>query len=215
MFKHIQFTNPHRQKHFDFFNSMDRPHFNICANVEITGFIHFLKEKNLAFTPSIVYFISRVANEIPEFRYRIRAGSVIEHQFLHPSFSVSTEATDVFSFCLVDYVENFNAFVNNALVKMEEMKTQPSFEDEVGRDDYLFLSAIPWVAFTGFEHAMHYSPADSVPRITWGKYFSQNEKIMMPLSVQAHHAVVDGRHTGKYFQLFEKYMQKPPDFIEK
>ena len=82
-------------------------------------------------------------------------------------------------------------------------------EDEVNRDDYLFLSAIPWVSFTSFAHAMHYEPADSVPRFTWGKYFKEGDKILMPLSVQAHHAVVDGRHTGKYFQQFQKYMQHP------
>ena len=47
---------------------------------------------------------------------------------------------------------------------------------------------------------MHYHPHDSVPRITWGKYFKTADKILMPLSVQAHHALIDGRHMGKYFE---------------
>jgi len=96
---------------------------------------------------------------------------------------------------------------------MDEMLKNPSMEDEEHRDDYLFLSAIPWVSFTSFSHAMHYTPADSVPRITWGKYFEEGEKILMPLSVQAHHAVVDGRHTGKYFELFQKYMRNPESVL--
>ena len=50
------------------------------------------------------------------------------------------------------------------------------FEDEEGRDDFLFLSAIPWISFTSFSHAMHYTPADSVPRITWGKSFKEGAK---------------------------------------
>ena len=89
------------------------------------------------------------------------------------------------------------------------MKSNPSFEDEFGRDDYLFLSAIPWMIFTSFQHAMNFNTTDSVPRITWGKFFKEGKKTKMPLSVQVHHAVVDGRHVGKYFQLFEELTQAP------
>jgi chloramphenicol O-acetyltransferase type A len=53
-------------------------------------------------------------------------------------------------------------------------------------------------------HAMNYINPDSVPRIVWGKYFRQEGKIMLPLSVQAHHALVDGKQIGMYFEQFEK-----------
>ncbi|MEM6318736.1 MAG: chloramphenicol acetyltransferase [Bacteroidota bacterium] len=209
MSKYIELTNPHRRKHFDFFKSMDQPHFNICANVEISAFLRFIKEEELPFTPTLVYFVARVANEIAEFRWRVREDQILEHETVHPSFTVNTEATDVFSFCTVDYYQDFPVFIENTLKVMEEMLTKPSMEDDENRDDFLFLSAIPWISFTSFFHAMHYTPADSVPRITWGKYFTEGNKIQMPLSVQAHHAVVDGRHTGKYFQLFQQYMKEP------
>ena len=45
---------------------------------------------------------------------------------------------------------------------------------------------------------------DSVPRIVWGKYFKSENKVIMPLSVQAHHALVDGRQIGVYFEKLEK-----------
>ena len=213
MSKYIDLSNPHRKKHFDFFRNMDQPHFNICANVEIGGFLDFIKNGDYPFTPTMVYFIAKVANEIPEFRWRIRDDKILEHEAVHPSFTVNTEEADVFSFCTVDYYAQFSRFLKNTLKVMEEMLNNPSMEDEVGRDDYLFLSAIPWVSFTSFSHAMHYTPADSVPRITWGKYFKEGEKTLMPLSVQAHHAVVDGRHTGKYFELFQKYMNNPASVL--
>ncbi len=213
MSKYIDLSNPHRKKHFDFFRRMDQPHFNICANVEISNFLDFIKKGNYPFTPTMVYFIAKVANEIPAFRWRIRGEKILEHEAVHPSFTVNTEAADVFSFCTVDYYEEFPMFLQNTLKVMDEMLKNPSMEDEEHRDDYLFLSAIPWVSFTSFSHAMHYTPADSVPRITWGKYFEEGEKILMPLSVQAHHAVVDGRHTGKYFELFQKYMRNPESVL--
>ena len=84
------------------------------------------------------------------------------------------------------------------------MQSKPVFEDEEGRDDFLYLSAVPWVSFTSISHAMHYHPHDSIPRISWGKYFKDGDKTLMPLSLTAHHALVDGRNMGEYFNLFEK-----------
>jgi chloramphenicol O-acetyltransferase type A len=122
---------------------------------------------------------------------------------VQPSFTVPTEVSEVFSFCTVDYDPEASVFIERALATIERMKTNPDFEDEPGRDDFLFMSAIPWVSFTGLSHAMHYTPADSVPRISWGKYFKQDNKVLMPLAVQAHHATVDGRDMGRYFQQVE------------
>lgn len=201
--KEIIFNHPHRQAHFEFFSKMNHPHFNITANVDLTDFIPFLKKEKLPFTPSIVYLISQTANQIAEFRWRITDGKVIEHPVVHPSFSVYTEVADVFSFCEVEFDSNYETFTKRALLRMEEMKSNPSFSDKDGRDDYLFLSAIPWVSFTGFQHAMNYHPTDSVPRIVWGKYFEEHGRIKMPLSVQVHHALVDGRHVGHFFEEFE------------
>ncbi|WP_367388372.1 CatA-like O-acetyltransferase [Lewinella sp. LCG006] len=201
--KIITFSNPHRQKHFDFFRKMDQPHFSLVANVDITRFLAYIKERELPFTPYIVYLLSKAANDIPAFRWRIRGEQVVEHSTVQPSFTVPTEVSEVFSFCTVDYDQKASVFIERAMATIERMKTAPDFEDEPGRDDFLFMSAIPWVSFTGLTHAMHYSPADSVPRISWGKYFKQEHKVLMPLAVQAHHATVDGRDMGHYFQQVE------------
>lgn len=211
--KIVDLKNHHRRKHFDFFRGMNHPHLGITANVDITPLLSYLKEKKLPINLGLVYALARTANEIPEFRWRIRNTEVVEHSIVHPSFTVPTDIADVFSFCNVDYVADSRAFIKNAIEISENMRTNPSFEDEVDRDDYLYFSAIPWVSFTGIQHAMHYHPSDSVPRIAWGKFFEQTGKTLMPLSVQAHHAIVDGRHIGKYFQDFEAISNNPSNFL--
>ena len=210
----IKFKNPHRQKHFEFFNQMDQPHFSLCANVDITAFLQFIKKEKLPFTPSMVFCIAKTANEIKEFRYRIRGEKVVVHNSVHPSFTTATDDEEVFSFCTVDYHREYTVFKTAVLEMMERMRSNPSLEDEHGRDDYLFLSAIPWVSFTFLQHAMHYSPVDSIPRIAWGKFFEENGKTKMPLSVMAHHAVVDGIHMGRYFELIQEYFLKPWDVLK-
>ena len=205
--KQIIFDNKHRQKHFEFFKSMNHPHFNICANVDITNFMTILKENNLPFTYSIVYAIARTAKEIKEFRWRIIDGALYECENVTPSFTTYTEVADVFSFCDVVYQDDYADFIKKAAAKAALMNKNPTFED-ADRQDYLFLSSIPWVSFTGLQHAMPYHPTDSMPRMTWGKYFEEHGKIKMPLSVQVHHALVDGRHIGQYFKKFETLLNK-------
>ena len=205
--KEVVFNSPHRKKHFDFFNHMNHPHFNITASVEVSHFLKHIKANQLPLTFSLVHLLSEAANDISEFRWRIRGEKIVEHQFVHPSFTVPTDEADVFSFCTVPFDPSLEKFIQEAHRINEAMKTNPSIEDEPGRDDYLFMSAIPWVSFTSMQHAMHYHPHDSVPRISWGKFFEQEGKMMMPLSVQVHHALVDGRHMGQYFQNVENKLK--------
>lgn len=201
----ITFENAHRRKHFDFFKAMNHPHFNICANVNITNFIKLVNNNKLRFTYSVVYAIAKAAMEVKEFRWRIIDGELYECENVTPSFTTYTEVADVFSFCDVPFTADYDIFIRRAEVKAAAMNKNPSFED-ADHHDYLFLSSIPWVSFTMFQHAMPFHPTDSVPRITWGKYFEEGDKIKMPVSVQAHHAVVDGRHVGQYFQTLERIL---------
>lgn len=211
--KVISFSNEHRRKHFEFFRKMSHPHFNICSRVDISSLLPALRANAYRFTPAIVYCISRTANEIPEFRQRIRENLVIEHELAHPSFTVLAEGAGVFSFCPVNYSPDFQAFSRRVLERIRAVQQQPLLEDEAGRDDYLYLSSIPWISFSSVQHAMHYSPADSVPRIAWGKFYEEGGKVWMPLSVQAHHALVDGLHAGRYFEKIQHLLFQPEQFL--
>lgn len=98
---------------------------------------------------------------------------------------------------------------------MERMKNEPSFEDEPGADDYLFLSTFPWASFTNVTHAMPEAESgDSIPRIVWGKYHNVGGSVMMPLAVQAHHAVVDGSDLGRYYERIQLLLNKSEEIFE-
>ena len=207
--REIDFNNDiHRQKHFAFFRRMDQPHTAVCAPVDITAFLARLRATKGHFTTNIVYELSRAANAVPEFRWRIRGERIVEHDRVHPSFTVQTSASSVFSFCTVEFTPERRAFLQRAVREMQRRETEPNFEDEPGRDDYLFLSAMPWVSFTSVQHAMHLSPPDSVPRLVWGKYYRRGDRTLLPLSVQVHHALVNGAEVGRFFALLEQNFQK-------
>ena len=203
----INLENWPRRGHFEWLNTFDMPHFNLSANMDITAFKTAVKARGVSFTVAAVYLIARTANDVPEFRQRIRGDAVVEHEIVHPSTTYLTEG-DLFSFCHMPYDADFSVFGQQAAQQIALVKERPSIEDEAGRDDLLFLTSIPWVSFTGFLHPMRLNP-DSIPRIAWGKFFAEGERLKMPLSVQAHHALVDGVHMGRYFERMQAYLDDP------
>jgi chloramphenicol O-acetyltransferase type A len=180
----------------------------MCANVDLTAFYPALKQRGISLTVGIIYVISRTANAIPEFRHRIRAGEVVEHEIVHPSVTILVD-NDLFSFCDIDYVEEFSEFAAGAARMIAYVKEHPTLKSNAGQDDRLYMTALPWVPFTSFTHPMQLHPADSIPRFAWGKIFEEGESLKMPLSVQGHHALMDGIHMGRYYEIVQRHFQKP------
>ena len=110
-----------RREHFRFFSTFDHPHFGMCANVDLTAFYPVVKQRGYSLTVAIVYVIARASNAIPEFRYRIRAGKVVEHEIVNPGFTILVDE-DLFSFCTVDYVEDFLEFAASAAERIAFVK---------------------------------------------------------------------------------------------
>lgn len=209
--REIDLNNWPRRDHFLRHNRLDNPHFGLCANVDISAFYPAVKLRGLSFTVAMAYLLARAANDLPEFRLRIRGDRVIEHELVHPSWTFMTEG-DLFSYCTVSFDPDFARFAEKAAAQIAAIAAQPTVEDEPGQDDLLYMSSIPWVTFTAVLHPQHYSPVDSVPRLAWGKFFRAGQRLHMPLSVQAHHALMDGVHLGRYYARVQQILDQP-DFL--
>lgn len=212
LMKYIDVKNWNRKDHFNHFKQLDYPHFSICGNIDITNFCRYIKENELPFFISVLYASSKAANNIKEFRFRIRDERVVEHEIVSPSFTVLTEG-EVFSFCSVNYIDNFKNFKDNTSMEIEKVRNNISLEDQPGRDDLIYITSIPWISFTNVTHPIQMNPVDSIPRIAWGKYFEENGRIKLPLSVQAHHALVDGLHVGQFFNTFQEILDNPAKYL--
>jgi chloramphenicol O-acetyltransferase type A len=197
-----------RREHFQLFGSYNHPHWGLCANVDVTAFHGFVKERGLNFTIAWVYVLTRVANSIPEFRQRIHGDQVVEFDIVHPAVTVLTEEDDLFSFCFFEYRDGFSEFAPRAVELMASARAHTTLGSKPN-DDWLYMSAIPWVSFTSFRHPMRLHPTDSVPRFAWGKYFEDGGRLKMPLDVQGHHALMDGLHVGRYYLRLQELLDDP------
>ena len=109
--RYIELETWSRREHFEFFSTFDLPHFGMCADVDLTAFYPAVKQGGHSLTVAIVYVLARASNAIPKFRYRIRARKVVEHEVVHPGFTILVDE-DQFSFCTVDYFEDYAELLN-------------------------------------------------------------------------------------------------------
>jgi chloramphenicol O-acetyltransferase type A len=197
-----------RRDHYEFFKSFNHPHFNMCANVDLTRLSIYIKTHKISLTTAITYLITRSANAIPEFRQRMRGDLLVEHESVSPSVTILVD-NDLFSFCLIEYTEAFGEFANRAAAMIASVKENPTLQDPPDRDDLLYMTAIPWVSFTSFTHPMRQHPADYIPRFAWGKTFEEDRVIKLPLSVQGHHELMDGIHIGRLYMILQDLLAQP------
>jgi chloramphenicol O-acetyltransferase type A len=201
-----------RRGPFEFFSTFGFPHFGLTAPVDLTAFRPAVKQRRYSFTVALTYVLARAANEIPELRYRIRGDTVVEHEVVHPSMTLLT-GEDHLSFCYLQYEQQFGSYAADAAKEIARARAKPSLEDPPDRDDWLYLTAIPWVSFTGMVHPLSGS-TDSVPRLAWGRFYEEGDRLRMPLNVQVHHALLDGLHVSKYLTKVQAYLSDPDPLLD-
>jgi len=195
-----------RKEHFKFFSGMDYPFYNVCFDLDITQLLPVVKTKRLNFYYTMIYLATLSANQVDEFKYRIRNGKVVKHETIHPSFTDINDGSDLFKIITLDLKENLSKFVSHA---EETSKGQSEFilpRDKNGGDDLVFISALPWISYTSISHTIHFNQNDSIPWVSWGKYFNRDISILLPFSLQVNHSFIDGIHVGKYKNLLDKNM---------
>jgi len=195
--KTIDLSRWNRRKHFELFKTYRQPFFNVCFDLDLTRFLPAVKSAGQPFFLAFVHAVMNAANRTEALRLRIRGEAVVLHDVVSPSFTMMTDE-GVFRFVTVPYDDDLALFLKRAADTVEVAKKDVSVSDEPGKDDLVFLTSMPWITFTSVEHAMPGHPDDSFPRLTWGKYHDVSGRILIPFSVAAHHALVDGADVGAF-----------------
>ena len=203
MIKYIDMENYPRKSHFEYFGSLAYPYVGFTANVDVTNPIRFAKERGASTFLAVLYVTIKAANAVPELRQRIVEGKIVEFDHCNAGFTVALE-DKTFCNCYTESRMTIEEFFVDAKARQEEAKKHPGFvnpdEDETG---LFFCSCIPWLAFTQCIQPAPI-PADSNPRIVFGKYIKEGDRTMMPLHIQCNHALVDGYHLSEFYRIFQE-----------
>jgi len=203
MYSELDIEKWPRKTTYEFFKDYADPFFNFTANVDVSNAYRFSKENALRLSLVSLFCSLAVANRIPEFKIRLVSGKLVEFDQIHATQTILND-DETFSFCYFDMTKDVFEFERAGKEAVEKYKALKTFDVESNRFDLIYYSVIPWVSFTSFKHASSLDKLQTIPRIVFGKIFSDGERKLMPVSVEVNHIVMDGFHVGKFFNLFQK-----------
>jgi chloramphenicol O-acetyltransferase type A len=203
MYSEVDIDNWPRKTTYEFFKDYEDPFFNFAANIDVSHIYRFCRGNGLSYSLTVLYFTLVAANEIREFRFRLRDGRLVEYDRIHATQTILND-DETFSFAYFEMKDDVHEFNISGREAMEKFKALKTFDVESDRQDLIYYSVIPWVSFTSFKHASRLDRTQTIPRIVFGKMFDDGTRKLMPLSVEANHMIMDGFHVGKLFNRFQE-----------
>ncbi len=195
-----------RKSQFLFYKDFDQPFFNITAEVDVTNVLRQCKQSGNSFFLTSLFLSQKVVNTIDAFRYRIQGDEVVIYENVEAGSTILFE-DNTFGFCYFKDYSELEVYLLKGEERIRKAKAKKAFLPEDFRDDLIHYSVVPWVSFTSLQHARNTKSQDSIPKIVFGKYYRDGDTMKMPISVSAHHALVDGYHVGRYFSKMEDLMK--------
>ena len=203
-----------RRAAFDFFRGFDIPSFNLCARLDVAQLKQAIKDLDVGSLSLAYHFIAiRLANDIAPFRYRLEGDQVRVHDNVHGSTTV-LRADNSFGFATLEHNRSFAAFCEQGTRALANGRRQDApFEPAEYETATVHMTTLPWVHFTSYSNARQWGPNDSIPKIAFGRIDQDGSRQWMPLSVEVHHALMDGVHIGRFFERFEAALKAPDAWL--
>jgi chloramphenicol O-acetyltransferase type A len=195
-----------RRDHFAFFNKFEEPFFGVCVEVDCTRAHAFVKESGISFFLYYLWCALKAANEIESFRYRIDGEAVWIYDEVHASPTIN-RPDGSFGFAYMDFHDDLIVFLQTAAAERDRVQNSTGLFPATSGENVLHMSSVPWLRFTGISHARSFSFPDSCPKIAFGKMTEVNGRLLMPLSVHVHHALMDGYQVSQFISSFETALQ--------
>ena len=182
-----------RAMHCMIFRNSVEPAFCVTFEADITRFKRVVKEQGVSFTLAMVYAVCKCANDRDAFRYRFVDGQIVLFDKIDTAFTYINQETELFKVVNVPMIDDLKEYCEFAETIAKEQKEY--FTGPLGNDVFQ-CSPMPWVTYTHISHT------------NWGKFYEKNGKIVIPISVQAHHSFVDGIHIGKFVDKLQRFFDR-------
>ncbi len=205
--KYLDIDSWNRKQHYQHFKSLEDPFFSVTVNVDVTNTIKLSKEKKASFFAMYLHACLVALNSIENFKYRIQEDKIAIHDVINASATIARE-DHTFGFSYIYFDKKFENFNDNFQKEKERILNSQELFPPINSDDCIYCSALPWFSFTSQKEPVSGVKNESIPKLAFGKTFSENNQIKMPVAISVNHALVDGYHIGLFFEEFQSQLDK-------
>lgn len=188
-----------KAEQFRWFRAYDRPHFAITTRLDVSHLMLQRKARALSPFRSCLWSIGAGLHAIPALRTRFDGDKVTIFDRLHLSPTIALDNGD-FRYTYIAYDPDRPTFDAKAKSRIAAVRgNQPLGANDRQAADVAYLSCLPWLDYTALDNALP-GPDDCIPRVSWGRITAKGEGYDMAITLQVHHALVDGRQVGAFFE---------------
>lgn len=203
-----------RREAYEHFRHFDQPQFNLCVRLDAAALKAATKARGASFALACHHIALGLVNRHPAFRLRLEGGRVLAYPTVHGSTTVA-RADDSFGFAFLEHRPDFAGFAQAARAAMDAAaRREPDPPPPPGEFTLAYFTTLPWLHFTGLTHARRRGVDESVPRFAFGRLLADGPRLWLPLSVEVHHALMDGVHVGRWVQDFEAALADPEPWLD-
>ncbi len=196
--REIDLTAYPRRAHFDYFRAMANPYAGVTVPVDLTEWTARRKALGHPFFLTFLHAALTAANSVPELRRRIRGDRIVEFDCCPASYTVALP-DGTYCYCRAEGGLALPEFLARTRARQEEAARKGGLTEDEDSFACFFVSCLPWLSYTALIQPTPV-PADSNPRITWGRYCWENGRVLMPVSLLVHHALADGLHIARFYE---------------
>ena len=207
----VDMSRESRRDQFAYFQTLSNPYVGVTVQVDVTELAVWCRESGTSFFLAVLYAAVRAANGVPELRRRIRGDQVVEYDRCPSSHTVALP-DGTYCYCTLDCAQPLGAFLPAAQAEVARVKAAPSLDDGADPDELFFVSSLPWLTFSAISLPTP-TPADSNPRITFGKFTQEGDRVLLPVNLTANHALVDGLHLAAFFDGMVQRAAHPEEYF--
>lgn len=213
-FVEIQMEQWARKDHYEHYKNNVPCSYSLTVDVDITNLLIRSKEQDFKVYPAQIYMLATIVNQFTEFRTTTNEKHRLGYwEVIDPMYTVLNPDTETFSAVWTKYHRCFHTFYQACLKDMAQYGSGVLFPQRNLPANIFNVSSIPWLDFTGFNLNLFSGKDYLLPIFTIGKHKKENEKTLMPLAIQCHHAVCDGYHVGKFTEKLRKMAANPEQWL--
>ena len=138
-----------------------------------------------------------------EFRIAERDGQTGYYDFLTPLYASFHGDDKTFSLMWTEYDDDFETFYDAYIDNQLRYGGQHGVlcrTDQMPPPNAYTVSCVPWIAFQHFAVHSYENKPYYFPSVEAGRFFRENDRLLMPLSITCHPAATDGWHVNRFLE---------------
>ncbi len=188
-----------RGKLFRFYIEKMRIVMSLTVDIDVTNLRIYSEKTGVGFYPLMLWVVSKVINSHDEFKYSWdKDGHLIRWDYVSPSHTDFHDEDETFTKMVTEYSDDLFEFCNMVKTDQERYKNDRAVLDDQPLN-FFDVSCLPWVKYKHFDVHVFDEGKFLAPVVTWGRYEPENGRLIMPLTMNIHHAVADGFHLSRFF----------------